>query len=267
MTTRIAHISDLHFGKVDDPELIEALLDTLNSGNWDLVVASGDFVQIGKREEFEAARSFLRRLEKPVLGTAGNHDIPWWPVWERFVSPYRKYHAYLRPEMNRFWENEQLVIAALNTARPFGWTWDWSRGRVSLGDLERIAEHFRRVGDGRRRAIVAHHPFWLPQGGDMRRLVKRHDPAIGFFRDNNVTLLMTGHEHTSVFKRLGEEGAPLIMSQAASTTSSRLRGEPNSFNALTLEDDGSVSVDRVAITGEVHRPEDAETEPLMAELG
>ncbi|HEX2115139.1 MAG TPA: metallophosphoesterase, partial [Alphaproteobacteria bacterium] len=52
---RIAHISDLHFGR-HDPGVAEDLLTALHELAPDLVAVSGDLTQRPRRDELAAAR-------------------------------------------------------------------------------------------------------------------------------------------------------------------------------------------------------------------
>ncbi len=63
---KLLHISDLHFGH-HDPALAAGFADDINAQKPDLVVASGDFTQVGTKEEFEQAREFLDRLDAPIF--------------------------------------------------------------------------------------------------------------------------------------------------------------------------------------------------------
>src|SRR3954453_20827658 len=84
----IAHISDLHFGKVDPP-VAEGLIADLAGRKPDLLVVSGDFTQRARARQYEDAAAFLRRLPTPQLVVPGNHDIPMydWGFIPRFVAP------------------------------------------------------------------------------------------------------------------------------------------------------------------------------------
>ena len=88
----LVHLSDLHFGRVD-AELIEPLLVSVADAKPDLVVISGDLTQRARKRQFEAARAFLDRLPRPRIVVPGNHDVPLYRVWERFLSPLGKYPA------------------------------------------------------------------------------------------------------------------------------------------------------------------------------
>jgi 3',5'-cyclic AMP phosphodiesterase CpdA len=53
--TRIAHISDIHFGKISHPTIVEALVRDINESIVDLVVVSGDLTQRAFGHQFRAA--------------------------------------------------------------------------------------------------------------------------------------------------------------------------------------------------------------------
>ena len=71
---RLAHISDLHFGKTDQT-LVLALEEELDQFNPDLIVVTGDLTQRARRQQFEQARNFLDSLPFARLVVPGNHDI------------------------------------------------------------------------------------------------------------------------------------------------------------------------------------------------
>src|SRR3954463_7318803 len=86
---RLAHLSDLHFGRVD-PAAVEGLVRSLEDARPDLIVVSGDFTQSARTGEFRAARAFLDRLPAPTFAVPGNHD-------PAAVGPGRAAAAALRP--------------------------------------------------------------------------------------------------------------------------------------------------------------------------
>ncbi|MDG1755160.1 MAG: metallophosphoesterase, partial [Rhodothermales bacterium] len=62
--TRIAHISDIHFGRIayaNDAQIdiVQALIDDINAASVDLVVVSGDLTQRAFGHQFRAARRML----------------------------------------------------------------------------------------------------------------------------------------------------------------------------------------------------------------
>ncbi len=94
---RIAHISDLHFGRTD-PAVVEGLVDELNRAPPDLIIASGDFTMRARRREYAEARAFLARLSAPWVAVPGNHDIAHFKLFSRFFHPFRRYRNFIHAE-------------------------------------------------------------------------------------------------------------------------------------------------------------------------
>ena len=86
----VVHLSDLHFGRIDPATLgpLEAAVKRLEPH---AVVVSGDLTQRAKAKQFREARAFLDRLPQPQVVVPGNHDVPLYRVWERFLAPYGKF--------------------------------------------------------------------------------------------------------------------------------------------------------------------------------
>ncbi|MGA0256011.1 MAG: metallophosphoesterase [Rhodothermales bacterium] len=63
--TRIAHISDIHFGRIAHPGIVDSLVDDINAAGVDLVVVSGDLTQRAFGHQFRAARRMLKALDAP----------------------------------------------------------------------------------------------------------------------------------------------------------------------------------------------------------
>src|SRR5438445_2755469 len=129
----IAHISDLHFG-TEDPAVAEGLLADLATQQPALVVNSGDLTQRARAGQFRAARAFLDRIPFPQLTVPGNHDIPFYDVARRFLSPLSRYRRYITPDLAPRFESEQFVVLGVNTARSA----TWKNGRISLEQIEEI---------------------------------------------------------------------------------------------------------------------------------
>lgn len=243
MRRRIAHLSDLHFGRTDRAA-VAALGETLAALAPDLVVVSGDLTQRARHAEFRAARAFLDALAASWLAVPGNHDVPAWQVWERFGDPFRRWRRWIAPTTEPDWHDGVLAVAGVNTARRL-WltTLDWSRGRIAHRQMDGLAARFARMAPARLRVVVAHHPFLDPQDGSAAPLVGRAEAGLAAFATAGVGLVLTGHRHRTAMRRHGTAG-PLVV-QAATGTSTRLRNETNAFNLVTLDrDDLAVQVFR-----------------------
>ena len=159
--TRIAHITDLHFG-AEDPAVVAALLDELNADPPDLVAISGDLTQGARIGEFRAARAFMDRLRSPSLAVPGNHDISPYNLIERFSDPYARWRRIISPETAPMWRNERVAVLGLNSARRLGLHWDWSRGRVTHHRLMRLLAQLQALPAEMVKIVVVHHPLLPP---------------------------------------------------------------------------------------------------------
>ena len=111
---KILHLSDLHFGH-HDPVLAAGFAQDINAQKPDLVVASGDFTQVGTKKEFEQARQFLDTLHAPVFAVPGNHDVPAINILRRFINPYGLYRRYISRDTEPFLEMDGVVLVGLRT--------------------------------------------------------------------------------------------------------------------------------------------------------
>jgi 3',5'-cyclic AMP phosphodiesterase CpdA len=108
--TRIAHVTDLHFGATD-PAVVEALAGELNAGGYDLVAISGDLTMGARGWEFRAARAFIDGLSAPALAVPGNHDVSPYRLLERMVDPWRRWRAEIARETEPVWSDGRGWVA------------------------------------------------------------------------------------------------------------------------------------------------------------
>lgn len=70
---RIAHLTDIHVGRVTPMKVQQAAVELTNAQKPDLVVITGDFV-CHSQEYLDALTEVVRGFEAPVIGVLGNHD-------------------------------------------------------------------------------------------------------------------------------------------------------------------------------------------------
>ena len=209
---RVAHLSDLHFGRVEH-SVLEPLRRRVCELAPDLVIVSGDLTQRAREEQFREARAFLDTLPGPQLVVPGNHDVPLYNVFARFFHPLAGYRRSISPDPEPAFHDDEIAVLGINSARSLV----FKGGRVSAGQLERVQRELCRLNGDVVKIVVTHHPF-----GALDRLA-----------DCGVDLFVAGHLHAT---RIGHavEGTGALMVQAGTATSSRTREEPNSFNLLKI---------------------------------
>lgn len=245
--TVIAHISDLHFG-AEDPAVVAGLLEDLRRNPVDLVAISGDLTQHAFRREYRAAGAFIAALPAPVLAVPGNHDLPQFNLAERFAAPYARWRADIGPDPEPVWQDGQVAVVGINTTHRARMHWDWSRGSVNRERLDSVWRRLAVLPGGLTRVVVAHHPFMASEERPGMVLVGHAKRALKLLTAMDVRLVLSGHAHRS-YSRIGLPGSPLIV-QCATTTSVRLRGEPNAYNRITVGD-GGIAVEIRVWTGGV----------------
>ena len=253
--TKLIHLSDIHFG-ANDPALVEAVERRLDAEKPDLVVISGDFTQRARTEEFAAAGQFLERIRTAghdVLAVPGNHDIPLYDVFRRFLSPLTRYRRFIDETLCPFHEVGGVAVLGINTARSL----TFKGGNINHEQVDFIRRTFADVPDDRCKVIVTHHPlFALPVTGPLTgpetgpvtgpgtaspALAKPIDDdkrAIEMVEQLGVDMLLAGHNHrasTNQATDLVKGAGKVLVVQAGTATSTRTRDEQQSFNIIDVD--------------------------------
>lgn len=236
---RVIHLSDLHFGRTR-AELLDPLVAAVNGAAPDLVAISGDFTQRAREDQFRAARAFLDRLTAPWLAVPGNHDVPLDNLPVRLLTPWRRYRRWIGRGLEPRFADEELCVVGVNTVDPLS----WQRGRIAARALRRVCAAFHAERGDRTRIVVVHHP--LEHGpGERKALMRGAQAAIDALADCGADIVLSGHLHAwraePFAERQGRHGT--IQVHAGTGLSTRLRGEENDFNLLTIGP-GEVTVER-----------------------
>lgn len=228
--TRIAHLSDPHFG-TEDPRLIPPLLDHLAQARPDLVVLSGDLTQRARPAQYAAAADLIRRLPTPVLAIPGNHDTPLFDLATRLFAPWRGWHRAIGPATEGEWQSDRVLVMAINTANPRA----WKDGLITQAQLDRIAARMASAG-GRRRIVAMHHPLEGPP--DEPPSLSGAASAIPALAAAGVEMVLSGHLHFTYAAPVS--AAPSILSvQAGTCLSTRTRSDGNAFTLIDLTPQGA----------------------------
>ena len=256
---RLVHLSDLHFGAHDD-RLVKAVGREVDQLKPDLVVISGDFTQRARTEQFSEACQFLGQLRDhghEVLGVPGNHDVPLYDVLRRFLSPLTRYRRFIDESLCPFFEIPGLAVLGINTARSL----TFKDGRINRDQVAFVRETFARTPAQSVRVLVTHHPlFALKVGDEVERAIGRQEMALDAIEESGVDLLLAGHAHHASSQDASDfvtRAGGVLVIQAGTATSTRVREQEQSFNVIDLND-GDVTVTIHAWTGSAFRATDAQ---------
>ena len=189
MPTRVLHVSDLHLGTREDPDVERAVSRLLERVGAELVVASGDLTNRGRPEQHERAARFLGGLGAPVLAIPGNHDIPYtFPA--RFTHPWR--------EFERHWEttepvyrSETIFALGLNSVRP----WRHQSGGIRASRLDAALAPLREAPDGVLKVVALHHQMIGAPWRTRKKPVANRNHVLAMLVDGGADLILGGHIH------------------------------------------------------------------------
>ncbi len=231
--TVLMQISDPHFGTERAP-VVEALERLVHELRPDVILLSGDITQRATEAQFRAARAFVDRLCVPALvAIPGNHDIPLFNPVARLFSPYGHYERAFGRELEPQFEDDEVLVLALNTTR-------WYRhadGEVSGTQIERVAQRLEKAHSAQWRIVVVHQPVAVTRAQDRGNVLHGHQAAVWRWAAAGADLIVGGHIHLPFVLPLHQIRPDLPRAvwavQAGTAVSERVRADAgNSINVI-----------------------------------
>lgn len=249
--TTIFHLSDLHFGWPAVPEQIEAIEQTIQAEQFDVVAISGDLSQRARAGEFQRAAVFIRDAAKVsrVITIPGNHDVAWWraPLGFRDKSKvYENYRKFIDTDLEPVLHVGGVTLVGINTAHGVTRrTLTWRLRDISIiGDvkkqqLDQARDIFEKAAPRDARVIVMHHN---PVRGELsgRHGLKNTHKVLGAFAEMGVDLVLSGHDHQESVHYIEHTKKGTVISTAGTVSNRSRGGRPSSVNVIEI---GSQTID------------------------
>ena len=244
----IAHLSDLHFGRVD-PGLLDPLRRRLEALAPDLIVVSGDLTQRARTAQFREAHAWLETIPKPQLIVPGNHDVPLYNVFMRFLRPFARYRRNVAVDLEPSHIDAEIAVVGVNTARSLV----FKGGRINEQQVERVRGLLCPLPEDVTKILVTHHPFDVPADShESDQIVGRARKALEALAGCGADVFLSGHLHATHVGHTADRyriaGISALVVQAGTALSTRVRGETNSFNLLRVSP-RHIEVDQYAWEG------------------
>lgn len=239
MSTRLLHVSDLHFGARDDDLLLDALRRLTDRVDPELVIASGDLTHRGRRDQHARAATFLRKLGRPVLAVPGNHDIPYtFPA--RVTSPWAEFEREWQT-VEPLYSSASAHVVGVNSVRP----WRHQSGGVSDAQLDRARARLRDADDGALRVVALHHQLLGSPWRSRKKPVARRTHVLARLVDSGAELIVGGHIHQGAVSERHEfevitgdaRGVVVAIAPGLGQPRPRRRGEARGCVVYTASDE------------------------------
>lgn len=227
-TSTIFHLSDIHFGLVDERAIAWAA-GLIAAEKPDLVVVTGDITMRARHHEFAAAKGWMAALKAPVIVDIGNHDLPGYHLPERYFAPFKRFAAF-KKAVERPVDLPGIAFVALGTSLPAQPRSNWSKGWVSRRALAQCLQKIDALPAGTRVLVTAHHPL-REAGTRGTAYTKNGALALSELAKRNVLGVLSGHVHDGFDIMESTDSSPVRMI-GAGTLSQRLRSSEPSFNVL-----------------------------------
>lgn len=226
---KIAHISDLHFGRVwgAKQDRVKACKKSLKEFKPDMVLVTGDLALLGRISEFIQAREFLDSLPYEKVVVPGNHDVLDGLLLPK-MNPFKRLRLYKQflPFKNEIKiGNLQIIGMDSTTFYAIG------RGHITIEEFSRFSKDKNVI-----KCLAMHHHVVAIPGTGEGNMISNVDQVIGEIIKHNIQYVFHGHRHKRMHFRLDSFvwdkrlDNPVDIFACGTTLTSRTRGKDSYSN-------------------------------------
>ncbi len=218
---KIFQISDTHLGDESyfEKDALDKALEELKTGDYDLLIHSGDVTQDGKLEYYKEAQRFFEKIEIPYIVIPGNHD--------KRSGGKSLFEDYIGSR-NDVQEVGNAVVVYVDSAVP-----DTDIGRVGMVKFDMMKEALNEYNKKDIKIVVLHHhTLPIPKAGRERNVLSNAGDLLDLFLKADVDLVLSGHRHYPNVYRV--ENTVFVNAGTVSGKKTR-HGDVNSYNVIEIE--------------------------------
>jgi 3',5'-cyclic AMP phosphodiesterase CpdA len=228
---RLFHVSDVHFG-AEDQAAVAWFDRAVQAEKPDAIIMTGDLTMRARAREFEQASAWLEGLQRPTTVEVGNHDLPYFNPFARFLMPYHRYKQ-LERVIEQPLDIKGISVVPLKTTARVQMRLNWSKGHVSTRALQTSLRMLDAAPKGDLVFVAAHHP--LIEAGTRSTAKTRYGrEALEALAAAGVDAVLSGHVHDPFDVEEVVNGRPVRL-VGAGTLSVRTRENPPSFNEIRIQ--------------------------------
>lgn len=231
---RLFHLSDIHFG-LEDTRALEWAVECIRREQPHAVAITGDLTMRARHPEFQAACEWITALDVPVTVEVGNHDIPYFNLYQRFFDPYKRFKAIERMVETQLDLPNLAIVPLRTTTRAQYQRFPWSNGWVTDHALKQTLAAIDELPAGTRVLVACHHPL-TERRADGKLLTINGTRTMEVLAGRKVMGVLSGHVHDP-FDLTAETPAGPLRMIGAGTLSKRIRSTPPSFNEIVIDGD------------------------------
>lgn len=216
---RIALLSDLHITSYRN--LLEPMIDSINSDKFDLVVVNGDLVHERNKNLFDIATKCLNRINHRVVVVPGDYDNG--ELWvEAFGQPYKSINlnGYSIDFLDTSFMRHRFAVGwgdVIEDEHPEQFKWFKERLKVDNYHL-----------------VFSHHPLCVTPSEEVSKVI-----------GDNVRGIYSGHLRETISVTFKYEKPRMSFEEGFSVVPLKFHGNACYLAILIGEDGGVVNVPRV----------------------
>ncbi len=225
---------------------LDRLKEDLHKEKPDHVVITGDLVNIGMREEYLQALSWLKQLgsSHDVSVVPGNHDVyvplfkdPGIGRWNQFMTNDGKdqhIHSSSREGFPYVRRREDVAIIGLSSAIP---TMPLiAAGRLGATQRHKLRDHLVQLGkENLFRVVLIHHPP-LSQSGNWVRGLRDAAKFQDIIASTGAELILHGHDHNHKIRTMQGPNGPIpVVGIPSASVISHPRKPLSRYNLYNIE--------------------------------